>query len=125
MPIPEESHHELRIIGQLLTTTRSESYQEDDNNFLANFLGQVPQPTAPSVRVEQLNITPALTKTDRCIFFLHLAGYISHKVVRFTKLCDACKAVVVQKDDRPTREISALVDMKDFKADGSGFINCP
>lgn len=50
--------YELRMIslGQLFTTIRSGSYEEDDSSLLANILDTAEKNTTPSMRLEQLMV---------------------------------------------------------------------
>ncbi|KAM3598762.1 uncharacterized protein V6R79_022247 [Siganus canaliculatus] len=121
VPTPVEFHHALRVIsvGQFLTTINSGSYQEDDSSFLADFLDRVEEKVTPSVRVEELTMVdraaPDLTKTEKCILF-HLAGYIVHKVIKFSSICGNCKTATQHSDDSPVEENSMLLKFKEYKS---------
>ncbi|KAM3620603.1 uncharacterized protein V6R79_025852 [Siganus canaliculatus] len=121
VPTPVEFHHALRIIsvGQFLTTINSGSYQEDDSSFLADFLDRVEEKVTPSVRVEELTMVdraaPDLTKTEKCILF-YLAGYIVHKVIKFSSICGNCKTATQHSDDSPVEENSMLLKFKEYKS---------
>ncbi|KAL1022206.1 hypothetical protein UPYG_G00023530 [Umbra pygmaea] len=124
VPTPVEFHQALRIIsvGQFLKTTKSGSYQEDDNNFLVDFLDTVEPTKISGFRVEELLENKAahdLTNTERNVLFF-LAGYIVHKVSKYAKICNACKTSITSSETSLAEENSTLLNLKDYKAGALG-----
>ena len=124
-PTPVEFHQALRLIsvGQFLTTVKSGSYQDDDNNFLVDFLDTV-EPTEMTrvrVRVEELLEDRAasdseFTKTEKNVLFF-LAGYIAHKVNKYGKICNDCKTAVTDSECASVaEEDSTLLALKEYKS---------
>lgn len=119
VPTPVEFHHALRAmsVGQFLSTAKSSSYQENDNDLLADFLERKDTSPSPANRVEEL-VEPSnasdFTQTETCALY-HVTGYIVCQVISYGSICDECKRAIKHNDGSPEAEHSALLRLKEYK----------
>ncbi|XP_073671126.1 transposable element P transposase [Paramisgurnus dabryanus] len=119
VPTPVQFHQALKSIsvGQFLTTVKTGSYQEDDSILLADFLDPNAGDSSPGMRLEELmehGDAPELTKTETCALY-HLTGYIVHKVIKHSNICNDCQSAIKHNGNSPEGEHSILLKLKEFK----------
>lgn len=57
---------------------------------------------------------PDLTNTEISALY-HLTGYIVHKVIKYSKICEGCQSAIKHNDDSPEGKHSVLLKLKEFK----------
>lgn len=118
VPSPVEFKYALKIItiSQFLKATHAGNYQEDDNEFLAEFADDQFQPTqeqVPEVNFNH-NIPMEDLTGDELNSLYYLAGYCITRIVNNDKHCYRCLATVKGTD--PLSELSArLTNLKEYK----------
>ena len=123
VPTPLEFKYALKLISnaQFLTLPRSGSYQQDDGEFLADFLEQpVRVPAEPPAIVIHLSEEPSsstqeLPQAERDSLY-NLAGYCLHSIKQNEKTCDRCMHAVTRGQDEAAHHSAGLSQLKEYRA---------
>lgn len=107
----------LISIAQFLKTSHKGSYQQDDGDFLANFLDQpVTTPAVPAIA--KINLSKSKSVPDLCgaeMNSLHyLAGYCAHSVLKNNRHCASCKKGIILEQASST-DVGKLTKLKEYK----------
>lgn len=103
VPTPLEFKHALKVIsiGQFLRSSSSSSYEDDDNDYLADILSQPAVPTQDEdlseVIICDFSTRPDLSDAERSSLY-YLAGYCLQSLFKRHELCDQCIASVKLPD---------------------------